>query len=348
LLIDRIPAHLCRNHNGALVAPERSVNWASAMAVLGRFGLQDRYGLLIDNELEPLGLSRSALRRELRDADFVLNVMGFLDDDELLGLARRRAFLDIDPGFPQIWAELGLADVLDGHDVHLSVGTNVGQPGCSVPTRGLKWLPILPPVVLEHWPRQPGRGGAVTTVATWRGPFDAVEYRGQRYGLRAHEFRNLTDIADTMRWSIELALDIDETDRADRQRLLAGGWQLTDPTKVAATPDAYRRYVQHSMAELMVAKSMYVRTRSGWFSDRSACYLSSGRPVVAQDTGLAEPLAAGDGLLLFATAAEARAALSDLFAQYDHHSMAARTLAEDLFDSDKVLTTLADSVLQAP
>ncbi len=347
LLIDRIAPELCRDDKGAQVPPEHSVNWASTMKVLGRFELHDRYGLLIDGESESLGWSRSALRRELRTADFLLNVMGFLNDDELLSQARCRAFLDIDPGFPQMWAELGLADVLDGHDVYLSLGSNVGRPGCTIPTRGLTWLPILPPVVLEHWPTQFAPGRTVTTVATWRGLFDAVEYRGRRYGLRVHEFRDLVEIASGAPSSIELALDIEEADRGDRDRLLERGWQLADPGSVAATPEDYRSYVQGSMAELMVAKGMYVRTKSGWFSDRSGCYLSSGRPVVAQDTGLPDPLAAGDGLLLFTTVEQAQAALADVLARYEHHSAAARALAEDHLDSDKVLTTLANSVLRS-
>jgi hypothetical protein len=350
-LVDRLPAEACVDHTGASVAPERSVGYRYARAVLEHFGLADCYCLLVDREpggrdREPVGRSRAALRAELRRADFLLNVMGFLDDAELRGDVRRCAFLDIDPGFPQMWADLGLADVLAGHDAYLTVGTNIGREGCRIPCVGRAWQATLPPIVLEHWPRQRGRGRAITTVAAWRGPFAPVEHGGTRYGLRAHELRPLAGMAETIPWPVEIALDIDAADAADRARLLAGGWRLADPVAVAGTPDDYRRYVQASTAELMVAKGMYVHTASGWFSDRSASYLASGRPVVAQDTGIGAHLPTGDGLVLFRSEAEARAGLADMLARYRHHGDAARALAEDHLDSDKVLAALVDSVLE--
>jgi hypothetical protein len=345
-LVDRLPPEACIDRGGARVAPERSVGYEYARSVLERFGLADCYCLLIDGRPEPVGRSRGQLRVELRRADFLLNVMGFLDDAELCGDARRRAFLDIDPGFPQMWADLGLADVLAGHDAYLTVGTNIGRPGCRIPTLGHPWRATLPPIVMEHWPVQQGPGRAITTIAAWRGPFDPVEHGGRHYGLRAHELRPLAGMAATVAWPVEMALDIDPTDAADRQRLVAGGWRLADPVAVAGTPDDYRRYVQASTAELMVAKGMYVHTASGWFSDRSACYLAWGRPVVAQDTGVGAHVPTGDGLMVFHSAAEARAGLADVLARYRHHADAARALAEDHLDSDKVLSALVDSGLE--
>jgi hypothetical protein len=245
-----------------------------------------------------------------------------------------------------MWADLALADVIDGHDAFLTVGTNIGDAGCRIPTLGRTWQATLPPIVMEQWPVQDGPGRAITTVASWRGPFDPVEHEGTRYGLRAHEFRPLAGIAERVDWPVEVALDIDPTDAADRDRLAAGGWQLADPVAVAGTPDDYRGYVQTSTAELMVAKGIYVHTASGWFSDRSACYLASGRPVVAQDTGIGTHLPTGDGLLVFRTAAEAEAGIADVLAHYQHHRDAARALAEDHLDSDKILPALIDSVLE--
>jgi len=124
---------------------------------------------------------------------------------------------------------------------------------------------------MEQWPAQSGPGRAITTVASWRGPFAPVEHGGTRYGLRAHELRALAETPGAIAWPVEMALDIDAEDAADARRLAAGGWRLADPITVAGTPDEYRRYVQGSTAELMVAKGMYVQTASGWFSDRSAC-----------------------------------------------------------------------------
>jgi hypothetical protein len=344
-LVDRLGPESCVDRWGVRVAPERSVGYHYARSVLERFGLADSYCLLVDGQPEPLGRTRAELRAELRRADFLLNVMGFLEDPELRHAARRSAFLDIDPGFPQMWADLGLADVLAGHDTYLTVGTNIGRAGCRIPTGGRAWRATLPPIVLAHWPPQKGPGRAITTVATWRGPFDAVEHRGIRYGLRAHEFRPLAGMAAGVSWPVEMALDIDPADSVDRDRLVAGGWRLTDPVIEAGTPGRYRRYVQSSTAELTMAKGMYVQTAGGWFSDRSGCYLASGRPVVAQDTGIGSHLPTGHGLLLFHTAAEAGAALTDVLERYRHHAAAARALAEDHLDSDKVIAALVDAAL---
>jgi hypothetical protein len=202
--------------------------------------------------------------------------------------------------------------------------------------------------VLEHWPAQRGLGRAITTVATWRGPFDAVEHLGARYGLRVHELRRLAAIPSGTAWPVEMALDIDPADAADRAQLKASGWRLADPVAVAGTPEAYRGYVQNSTAELMVAKGMYVHTASGWFSDRSGCYLASGRPVVAQDTGIGTHLPTGDGLVLFRNVDEARSGLADVLHRYRHHAEAARALAEEHLDSDTVIASLVDAVLAPP
>jgi hypothetical protein len=344
-LVDRLPADACVDRTGAPVAPERSVGYRYARRLLERFGLAGSYCLLVDGQHEPAGRTRTELAVELARSDFLLNVMGFLQDANLRDLAERRVFLDIDPGFPQMWAELGLADVLGGHDTYLTVGTNIGRPGCLIPTRGCRWQATLPPVVLDEWPMQSGPGRAITTVAAWRGPFDPIDYRGTRYGLRAHELRPLFDMPHEVNWPVEMALDIDPADASDRERLMAGGWQITDPVRAAGTPESYRQYVQRSTGELMVAKGMYVRTLSGWFSDRSGCYLASGRPVVAQDTGVSCHLPTGDGLVTFCTADEAQTGLADVLHRYHHHADAARALAKDHLDSDKVIADLINSVL---
>ncbi len=252
-------------------------------------------------------------------------------------------FLDIDPGFGQMWRELGLADIFAGHDRFVTVGANVGRPGCEVPTCGLEWITTAPPVVLDQWPAAPpdaGRGGAFTSVASWRGPFGPIEYGGRTYGLRAHEFRKFFDVPARTRLPFEVALDIDAADAKDVAALDTNGWRRADPAAAAGDVDRYRRYIAASRAEFMVAKNLYVRTRGGWFSDRSACYLASGRPVLAQDTGLADHYPLGAGLLTFSSPAEAADAAREIDADYDRHCRAARAVAEEHFDSDKVLGRL--------
>jgi hypothetical protein len=285
-----------------------------------------------------VGLTRSQAIERVRRADLIVNVMGFLTDAELLGAARRRLFLDIDPGFGQMWRELGQADVLEGHDVYVTIGGNMGAAGCALPSCGVEWLTMKPPVVLDQWPVVSG-GRAFTSVATWRGPFDAIEYAGERYGLRVHEFRRFVDLPRRSDPAFELVLDIDPADDADRRCLTRAGWSLVDPATVA-DPGAYRSYIQRSRAELCVAKGMYVATRSGWISDRSVCYLASGKPVLAQETGFTRLLPAGEGLLAFTDLDGAVAGVEEIERDYERHARAARAIAERHFDSDRVLGDL--------
>ena len=318
--------------------PERS------RAVLELLGGPDGVAVLDAAGASVYGLTRSALVDVARDADLLLNVMGYLDDPELLEAVGRRAFLDIDPGFGQMWRELGLADVFAGHDAFVTVASRI--EGSGVPTCGLPWRTTLPPVFLPEWPVAPPAPDApITSVATWRGPFAPVELGGTTYGLRVHELRRFLDLPTRAGAALELALDIHPADEADRVALLSAGWALLDPAQVAGTPAAYRRYLSGSRAELLIAKHMYVATRAGWFSDRSSCYLATGRPVVVQDTGVADALPSGDGVLVFSDVDGAVAAIADLGDRYGEHCEAARAIAEAHLGTDVVLPRLLDAVL---
>lgn len=311
-------------------------------AEMERLGLEGEWSVLLPGG-ECAGLPRAEVERRLSSADFLLNVMGYLDDEELLARAPLRVFLDIDPGFGQMWRELDLADPFAGHDRFVSVGLGVGSAECDVPDCDLEWIPTLPPVALEHWPAAPG-GSAFTSVATWRGPYGPVEYGGRTYGLRVHEFRRFLTLPERAEAEFALALAIDPDDAADLERLRQAGWSLHDPTAVAADPDSYRRFIQASAAEFTVAKAMYVDTHSGWFSDRSACYLASGKPVVAQETGFGHHLPTGEGLLSFATLEEAVAAVEAVRGDRDRHARAAREIAAEHLDARRVLTRLVDEL----
>jgi hypothetical protein len=195
----------------------------------------------------------------------------------------------------------------------------------------------LPPVELSEWPATGGGGNRFTSVASWRGLFGPIEYEGRTYGLRVHEFRRFAELPRRTSARFEVALDIDDADAADRQRLAEEGWVLIDPRMAAGDPWRYRAYVQGSSAELMIAKNLYVDTRSGWFSDRSACYLASGRPVLAQDTGLGGLVPCGEGLLIFSTLEEAVAGVEEITGDFERHSRAARGIAEEHFAAERVL-----------
>jgi glycosyltransferase involved in cell wall biosynthesis len=198
--------------------------------------------------------------------------------------------------------------------------------------------------VLDLWPEQGSTGGRFTTVGSWRGAYGPIEWDGRTYGLRVHEFRKFVELPGMSGLQFELALDIDAAETRDLDLLRAHGWALADPGRVACDPVVYQRYVAGSKAEFVVAKNLYVDTRSGWFSDRSACYLASGKPVVAQDTGLDGLYPLGEGLVTFRTVDEAAAAVREIAGDYRRHARAARELAEAYFDSDLVLANLVDAV----
>jgi len=310
--------------------------WLSA--TMAGAGLDGRYAALLADG-HTLGLTRRRLLAELGGCELLLNVNGFLDDEQLLQAAPRRVYLDIDPGFAQIWEAQGLADTFAGHDDFVTVGTNVGGEGCRVPTGGRHWIATLPPVVLDRWPTA-GAGRAFTSVGSWRGPFAPLAYKGETYGLRAHEFRRFFELPARVGAPFEVALDIEPADRRDREALRASSWTLVDPLRKLGTFSAYERYVQGSMAEIAIAKSLYVRTRGGWFSDRSASYLASGKPVLALDTGFARALPTGRGLLGFSDLEQASHAAEEVRGNLAEHSAAARELAEEHLDARVVLGRL--------
>jgi hypothetical protein len=309
--------------------------------VMAEFDLHDSYSLLCDGGSRCIGLSRSEVVDRVRRSSCLINVMGFLRDEEILAAARRKVFLDIDPGFGQMWRELELADIFAGHDDYVTVGTNVGRSECTVPTCDLNWISTVPPVVLDNWPMiVPQDGGKFTSVVTWRGIFGPIEFQGSTYGLRVHEFRKFIELPRRSEQPFELALDIHPSETADLAALTRNGWQLVDPASVTLSPHDYQRYIQASKAEFGVAKNMYVKTRGGWISDRTVCYLASGKPVLIQDTGIHELFPVGEGVLLFSNSDEAADGVEKICRDYAAHCRSARRVAEQYFDSDKVLSRL--------
>lgn len=326
-------------------ATEERANLDYVRTVMEMFGLDGAWSVL-DRQtgMSVAGLGRDEVSRRMRSADLLFNFSGYLQDEQLLSAVPIRVFVDVDPGFWQMWCDLGLHDAFAGHDRFVTVGTRIGRPGCIVPTCGREWIPTLPPVVLDQWPVQIATRDAITSIGSWRGPFAPIEYQGRVYGLRAHEFRKFANLPELTAAEFELGLDISAGDARDIELLSSSGWRLIDPTSVAGDPMSYRDYLAASKAELMVAKNMYVETRSGWFSDRSACYLASGKPVVAQETGLEAAVPTGDGLLLFRTSAEAADCVAEMAANYLRQTRAARAIAEAAFDSDLVLQAVIDHV----
>jgi hypothetical protein len=312
-------------------------------ALCEEFGIADRAALLEPGGSRTAGAQCDEVRGFAATADVHLNVAGMLRDEELVGRIPVRAYLDLDPGFTQLWHEAEGIDMrFDGHTHFVTVGLALARGDGTAPTCGRDWIATLPPVVLSQWPIAGElRDDAFTTVANWRG-YGSIEHGGVHYGQKAHSIRALRDVPGRAPRPVLAALAIHPDERDDLAALAAAGWRLADPVERAGSPGRYRRFVQGSRAELGVAKSGYVNSRCGWFSDRSACYLASGRPVAAEDTGFGADLPVGEGLLAFSTVDEAAAAMEDLVARYARHRRAARELAEDLLASDVVLERLLE------
>jgi hypothetical protein len=308
-----------------------------------RFELDGSWALVPEQGGDPIGMSRQAIGEAARSADVLLNVSGMLADQDVLAQIQVRAYLDLDPVFVQLWHDAEGVDMrLDAHTHFVSISDAIGRPGSPIPTSGRRWLPTLPPVVLDHWPVATRLDRhALTTVGHWRS-YGSIEYQGVQYGQKAHALRPLIDLPGQANARFELALAIHPDETRDLAALRENGWTLLDPSTVASTPDDYHRFVQGSWAEFGLAKSGYVVSKSGWFSDRSACYLASGRPVIAHDTGFGRRLPTGEGLFAFSTAEDVAAAVVELNSDYERHRVAARALAAEYLDSDRVLNALLE------
>lgn len=334
--LDQLPPHT------PAAALEQSENVAWFRQVMAEFGFQEQAALLLSGARQAVGMSYAQVQEAARRTDIVLNISGALRDAELMRAIPVRAYLDLDPAFSQFWHEQGVDLGWAGHTHWLTVGQALGGPDCPVPDCGLPWIATLPPVVLEHWPvAERTIHEAFTTVANWRS-YGSVTVNGVFYGQKAHTLRQFLALPQRANGQFVLALGIHPDETKDLEALAEHGWRLIDPAAAADTPRHYQDFIQGSKAELGIAKSGYVLSRCGWFSDRSVCYLASGRPVLAQETGFSRCVPAGEGLLAFSTLDEALAGVESLNADYPRHRRAARRLAEEFFDSDKVLSRLLD------
>jgi hypothetical protein len=320
---------------------EASANAAYFKTVMAECDLTHASSLMLRRSEATVGLSRDAVRDIAKSADALINISGWLDDPELTSDIPVRVYIDVDPGFTQLWQAVDRIDMRFGDHTHyFTVGPNILLRDSPVPTCGIEWMTTLPPVVLTAW--RPGgaiKSDGLTTVANWRG-YGSIDYAGISYGQKAHslrEFMALPMMTDE-RFMLALAIHPDET--RDVEAMAANRWTLLDADSAAATPRRYHAFVQGSKAEFGIAKSGYVRSRCGWFSDRSVCYLASGRPVIAQDTGFTDFLPTGNGLFSFQTADDVLTSIDSMNQDYPRHAAAARTIAEEYFDSDKVLTRL--------
>jgi hypothetical protein len=287
---------------------------------------------------EHFGMTAEELRARARSA-LLLNLANSVTAPLRVGFAQT-ALLDIDPGPFQLWArehDLGVG----GHDVHLTIGQNLGAPDSPVPLGDVRWHRVWPAVHLPAWPDQGGSGGEAYTTVTqwWTGQYAVLD--GDLYDCNKRPgFLEMAELPRRAPVALELAANIHPGETEDLELLARHGWRLAQPSAVAGTPERFRRYVQGSRGEFSCAKPPYVKARAGWVSDRTICYLASGRPCVVQATGAEKHLPPSAGLRFFRSVEEAAEAMRAIEADYAAACRAARRLAEEVFATRVVLPAL--------
>ena len=284
----------------------------------------------------------------LRSADAVLNVAGATRLSKERLEAGRCVYLGTDPG-P---AELGFAQgsdkaqwIVEEHDDVVSYGENIGSPDCQLPPLPRLSATTRQPVLVALWNGAAPARAAITTVANWRQAKHDIEYEGQKYRWsKRNEFQRFLELPERVKRPLELATGLVNVSGRDRKILESHGWGLRDAHDFTTDPWSYRDYIRSSSGEFTVAKDQNIRLRTGWFSERSACYLAAGRPVVTQDTGFSKVLPTGEGLFAVASIDEAAAALEEIDSDYERHSAAASEIAEDFFRAEKVLGKLLEDL----
>jgi hypothetical protein len=287
--------------------------------------------------------SRSAAQELFKRADLLLN-FHYAMDPKLLAQFQRTALVDIDPGLLQMWMSSGQLSV-SRHDLYFTTGETVGTPLALFPDCGLQWSHIRPPVCLDLWPYTYDPGcEAFTTVTNWWGRYETETVAGRQVlydNNKRVAYLAFGELPSRTSQPLELAVYWAATDIEDQQTMERHGWRLRPSVEVSKTPEMYRSYIQRSRGEISCVKPSCVKLQNGWISDRSLCYLASGKPVVMQNTGPNPYLPFGEGIFRFSTVDDAAEALATVNADYQKHCRSAREIAETYFDARRI----ADKIL---
>lgn len=323
-----------------------AANVAAMKGRLARYGLADKLalashcGAVVAEELRVGCLDLDAAA----ESDLLLNFC-YGANPVIVNRFRTSALLDIDPGPLQLWISQRSIEVAS-HDHYLSIGETVGKPDARFPDCGLRWRYTPPCVALDWWPvRRASLDACFTTITHWT----ADEWIEGPEGWVANDkrtgFSDFLDLPLHSAHKFERALILGHDEQEERLALMHRGWHIQNAHEVAGSPWDYQHYIQRSLGEFSCAKPSYVRFQTAWVSDRTLCYLASGKPVVAQNTGPSEFLPDGAGLFRFRTIKEATNALSQVTADYETHARPARALAAEFFDARKVAAKLLEQTL---
>lgn len=314
-----------------------------------RFGFEGRWGYCARflPDQPTAGLSKERMRELIKTADAALNICGTQEiHDELHG-AQNLIYVESDPGLEQVRLDNGddsPREYLDRHRALLTFGESIGSAEFPVPLHGYRWQPTRQPVVTDFWKTDapPPDDAVFTTIANWNtSGLKDIEWRGEKYHWsKSLEFLRFVDAPRHIGEPVEMATNI--KDAATREQLTTHGWRVADASPISDDPGAYVSYIQRSRGEFTVAKDQYVRLHTGWFSDRTACYLAAGRPVITQETGFTRHIGAGRGLFAFTEPGEIAEAARAIRADYAAHSRAASEIAAEYFEATKVVASLLD------
>ncbi len=293
------------------------------------------------------GLHLTKIQQLYLEADAILNVCGSQEFNDDLRRSDSILYVESDPGVEQIKVDQRNRDTIDylgQHRALFTFGENIGTDRFPVPLHRLKWLPTRQPVVTDLWrsKRQPPATAVFTSIANWStSGLKDIAWRGENYlWSKSREFLRFVAAPQKAKEPFELATEIKE--EKTRQKFLQNGWRFRGPHEMSVDYWSYRDYIRRSKGEFTVAKDQYVRLHTGWFSDRSACYLAAGRPVITQQTGFTEHYGNSGGLFAFKSLGEIAEAVREINADYKKHSQAAREVACEVFEAEKVLASMLE------
>ena len=338
------------------VAFNISEDYSYAAQTLGRlaeeYGFQGRwaYCARYKDPFESAGMSLASLKDLYREADCALNICGSHDMNDEIRSIRNLIYMESDPGVEQIKIDQGESTTIDYLKEHrhlFTFGENIGTPAFAVPTHGFKWLPTRQPVVTDLWcpaaePLAPDPAALFTTICNWStsGKKDIVWKDSNYLWSKSLEFLRFVEAPRRSGERFEMATDIKTEE--ERELFEKNDWRLVLPHDLSVDWNGYRDYIRNSRGEFTCAKDQYIRLNTGWFSDRTACYLASGRPVITQETGFTAHYGGKEGLFSFSSMEEIVEAVALIRSDYKKHSRAALAIAKEVFEAEKVLASLLD------
>jgi hypothetical protein len=325
-------------------SPDCEINIHRLTEVMDAVGLGDRWVFRLPMTQSFRGaLDGYGLRRLYEECDAAFNICGAQEWRDWHDTIRCRVYVETDPVLLQVAIasnNQSLIDKLDRYDYLFTYGENLGAHDCLVPITRYQWRKTRPPVCLDFFATRepPPPDAPLTTIANWGHSGKDIQWQGHTWRWsKDHNFRHFIDVPKNAALKVELA--VGSIRKEDRAKLVDNGWMVSSSNQLDS-PDVYRRFVQQSRGEFTVAKDQYVAPRSGWFSDRSVCYLAAGRPVVTQSTAFEKFIPAGEGLLAFDSRQQALEAIESIADEYPRHSRAATEIAREYFGADKVLSQM--------